>query len=293
MLNWKTALGVLLLLASTQLFAAGTRLPLWEAQSPDGTTVYLFGSIHVCNASCFPLPDVVLKRLEASQTLVVELDPQRPEAQRELLAAAMLPAGQTLADLLPASEWQALADAANQLGLPAETLAPLQPWMADTLLTLTNAQQAGYETAQGIDLALMQRASKRGLALEELESISTQISAFASGTAAEQRAALRQTVAQVRAGRVPAYLAAMITAWQHGDGNAIERLLREEMPADSSRSHALIEERNAGMAAKLEAASRDKHRRFVVVGVAHLLGPAGIPALLAKHGFRVRQIEAP
>ncbi|MDP5240413.1 TraB/GumN family protein [Uliginosibacterium sp. 31-16] len=288
MLRW--VLAACCALAAGLALAAGPKLPLWEASKPDGATVYLFGSIHVCNAGCFPLPEKVLRRLEASQVLVVELDPKRPEAQGKLLAAAMLPAGQRLGDLLSAADWQALVGAARELGLPAEALAPLQPWMAGMLLSVASAQQAGYEIAQGVDMALMQRAAQQGMTLEELESIEEQIAALGAGSLREQQQALRLTVDLVRGGRASSYLAAMISAWRSGNAAQVNRLLNEGLPKGSTQTRALIDERNVVMSQRIVRSMQDGRSRFVVVGMAHLVGPQGVPALLGRQGYRVRQL---
>ena len=290
MLKLRFLLVLWLVLSNTLALAAGERLPLWEASNARGT-VYLFGSIHVCNASCFPLPEAALKRLEASQILVVELDPQRPEAQTKLMAAAMLPAGQSLSSRLSAADWRALQSAAAGLGLPAEALDTMRPWMAGMLLSLLGAQQAGYDASQGIDLALMQRARAQGLGLEELETIDLQIAALSAGSEREQQEALRLTISQLQTERIESYLEAMIRAWQAGNAGALSRLMREDMPSGSSLSRALIEDRNASMAATIAQRMQDGRTRFVVVGAAHLIGAEGIPALLGKRGYRLRQVS--
>lgn len=277
----------------TQLvFAAGERLPLWEASKPGRPTVYLFGSVHVCKASCFPLPESALQRLKMSEALVVELDPQRPGLQEKVLAAALLPAGQTLSGQLSGAEWQALARAAQKVGLPSEALAPMHAWMANMLLILGAAQQAGLDVSQGIDLAFMQRAQQSGLALEELETLEEQLAAIAAGSPGEQREALNLTVQQLNDNRMTPYLNGLVNAWQQGDAAAIGRLLETGMPQDSALNRALIEARNRTMSERIEQRARDGRRRFVVVGVAHLVGKNGIPALLAQRGYRVRQIKA-
>lgn len=286
--RFRPALLLGLLLVST-LAQAADRLPLWEARGAQGT-LYLFGSIHVCKASCFPLPEAALKRLRTSQTLVVELDPQNPEVQTKLLMAAQLPAGQRLEKLLPAGDWQAFKDTSAQLGMPAEVLAGMQPWMAGTVLTLVAAQRSGFETAQGIDLALMAEGAEAGLPLEELETAEEQIAAFGAGGAEAQRQSLRQSVDLLRSGRLAAYLEHLLQAWRAGDTSRLQSLLAETLPPDTEIARALIERRNLRMAERLNSKMQDRRSRFVVVGVGHLVGPQSIPALLAKRGYRVRQL---
>lgn len=284
--SWLT-LGLVFFAALAQ---AADRLPLWEAQSAQGT-LYLFGSIHVCKASCFPLPGAALKRLKGSQALVVELDPQNPEVQTKLLMAAQLPAGQSLEKLLSSGDWRAFKDTSAQLGMPVEVLAGMQPWMAGTVLTLMAAQRSGFETAQGVDLALMAEAAESGLPLEELETAEEQIAAFSAGGAEAQRKSLRQSVDLLHSGRLAPYLEHLLQAWRAGDASRLQSLLAETLPPDTEIARALIERRNLRMAERLDRKMQDRRPRFVVVGVGHLVGPQSIPALLAKRGYRVRQLS--
>ena len=64
----------------------------------------------------------------------------------------------------------------------------------------------------------------------------------------------------------------------------------ETLPPDTEIARALIERRNLRMAERLNSKMQDRRSRFVVVGVGHLVGPQSIPALLAKRGYRVRQL---
>lgn len=283
-------LTVLLIAGSASALAAEGRLSLWEARSPQGATVYLFGSVHVCNASCFPLPQAVLKRLDASRKLMVEIDPQRADAQQKLLAAAMLPAGQKLSSRMGSAQWRALADASTKMGLPAEMLETMRPWMVDMMLSLGVAQQMGYDVSQGIDVNLMQRAREHGLGLEELETVDAQVAAVSGGTEQEQLQALNRSVEQLRDGRMTNYLNEMIRAWQTGDSSGLDRLVHETMPEQDNLTKVLIDQRNQTMASGIAQKMADGQQRFVVVGVAHLVGPGGVPELLRKRGYQVRQL---
>lgn len=280
-----------LIFLNLPVLAAGSRLPLWEARSPQGATVYLFGSVHVCNASCFPLPQAALDRLDSSHKLVIEIDPRRPEAQQKLMAAAMQPEGQKLSAQMGSTQWQSLTEVAGKMGLPAAVLDSMRPWMVDMMLSLSAAQQMGYNVSQGIDLNLMQRAETRGLGLEELETVDTQVAAISAGSEQEQIKALNRSVSQLRSGRMEGYLGDMIHAWRTGDADELNRLVHETMSAEDNLTKILIDQRNRKMAASIEQKMSDGQPRFVVVGMAHLVGPDGVPALLRKQGYSVRQID--
>lgn len=289
----RRSLVLLLLLISPLVQAADKgRLPLWEARNELGT-IYLFGSVHVCNASCFPLSEAVTSRLRASDTLVVELDPRTPALQDKLVAAAMLPPGQTLPQLMTANDWRELESAVRALGVPPESLTQMRPWMASTVLSLLIAQQNGLTPESGIDVTLISYADKNKMKLEELETLDEQITAMNAGTEREQRTALRELATMVRQKKLGGLLRDLVEAWKTGDSLKIDRLMRVGMPAGSSMEKAVFSQRNIRMAERIEARMKqDPRARFVVVGVGHLVGANSVPEILSKHGYSVRQISA-
>ncbi|WP_018609235.1 TraB/GumN family protein [Uliginosibacterium gangwonense] len=289
----RNSLVLLFLLISPFVQAADKgRLPLWEARNELGT-IYLYGSVHVCNASCFPLPEAVISRLRASDTLVVELDPRAPALQEKLVAAAMLPPGQTLPQLMTTNDWRELESAVRGLGVPPESLTQMRPWMAGTVLSLLIAQQNGLTPESGIDVTLIAYADKNKIQLEELETLDEQITAMNAGTDREQRTMLRELATMVRQKKLAGLLKDIVEAWKTGDSLKLDRLMRVGMPAGSSMEKALFTQRNARMAERIEAhMKQDPRARFVVVGVGHLVGANSVPEILSKHGYSVRQISA-
>jgi uncharacterized protein YbaP (TraB family) len=51
----------------------------------------------------------------------------------------------------------------------------------------------------------------------------------------------------------------------------------------------LLVERNHNWIPRVERCLKEKSACFVVVGAAHLVGPDGLPTLLAKLGYKVTQ----
>jgi uncharacterized protein YbaP (TraB family) len=62
------------------------------------------------------------------------------------------------------------------------------------------------------------------------------------------------------------------------------------MPERDTLTKMLIDQRNQVMASGIAQKMADGQPRFVVVGVAHLVGTAGVPELLRKRGYQVRQL---
>ena len=270
-------------------------LYLWALSDARGELrAWLYGTIHVCDAACFPLPTNVEKALAAADSLALELDPEDPELASRLGMAAQLPAGRRLDDALPQDLRPRLSAAADRVGLSGAALQRLQPWMVATLLTLRAAQSAGFGTDQGVDLWLARTARARGLPLVALESVDRQIEALSAGGDAAQLASLVEVIELIEQGAAPAYFADMLTAWRRGDVAAIDRIVREESasPAMAPLLADLLDARNQEMADIIVARLQPGRRVFVAVGAGHFGGDAGLLAALSSRGFTLRQVEA-
>jgi uncharacterized protein len=270
---------------------ADSRVSLWEVRG-DKATVYLYGSIHMCRASCYPLPASVLRRFDAAPTLAVELDPYRPEVQWGMQQAGVLPLGQRLTDLLGADDTAQLNRVLAELNLPPAAFATMQPWMAGTMIGLVAAQRAGLQVERGIDLWLVDRARRQGKAVAELETVERQIASLQAGGLAEQIEGLRMVMSQWRAHRLGPYFDELVRAWQAGDAKRVDALMREAGGSDERWRTALLDERNKEMSAKIADWLETGHPTFVVVGVGHLAGTGSLVELLAQRGYSVRQLHA-
>lgn len=282
-------LGVALLVQAGVAFAAQP-LMLWEA-SGRGGTVYLFGSIHVCTAACFPLSPSILERFDASDALLVELDAEQRDARKSLLEAGRLRSGKTLSSMLTPSGRALLRQVLTSLDVPPDAVESYRPWLVALMLSVQAANRAGFDTSQGIDVSLMARGRAQRKPLLELESADRQVLALSAGSDAEQIEALQRQLEQIASGKSSAMLNDLLQAWKAGDTDAIVKMLAEDMPEDSTQAKALLTTRNREMAKAISARSRQGGRYFVVIGAAHLVGRTGVPALLAQQGFRVQQIR--
>ena len=56
---------------------------------------------------------------------------------------------------------------------------------------------------------------------------------------------------------------------------------------DEALYRRVLVERNRRFADRIEQMAKGDRRIFVVVGVGHLVGPDGVPALLRRDGFKV------
>lgn len=284
--------GALLLWAG--LAAAKGPLYLWELRDGEGTLrAWLYGTIHVCDATCFPLPADVRAAFAGADSLALELDPEDPGLTRLLMQAARLPAGERLDDILPPALRPRVALAMDRLGLPQAVLQGMQPWMVSTLLTLKAAERAGYGAGQGIDLSLARDARARGIELWPLERVEQQVAALSAGGDKAQVAYLTEVVSLIEDDAAPEYFAAMLHAWRTGDVAEIDRILREESggPDAAPLLEALLDARNVEMAEAIERGLKPGRRPFIAVGAGHIGGKGGLLEILAARGYALRQVH--
>lgn len=294
-LEWSCRIVALVLLTLGTAHAA-ERIYMWEAKGRGGTA-YLFGSVHLCRADCFPLPAAVIGAADAAQALAVELDPERSGLQEQLLARALYPAGETLqGDLSP----QLLADlqaALARVGIPPEPLMQMRPWMVGTTLTALAAVQAGYDAQQGIDLWLLKRARAQTKPVIELETVDEQLASLDGLPRAQQEQMVRQAVALVGDGSLAGFVDELVGAWRKGDPDRVFKLSHKGLESESQAERllsALVSTRNGAMANRIADAVTQKGSVFVVIGALHLAGPDSILERLKAKGFEVRQVvQAP
>lgn len=264
---------------------------LWKATS-NGSTVYLFGSIHVGRADMYPLDAPVMRAFDGAKRLAVEADVGRVDmatAQR-LAMAGTYPPGQSLRDHISESTWRQLQKASAQLGIPVELLDRQEPWVVALSLLPAMLQRFGYDAQYGVDMHLLERARSAGKTIHELESLEYQLGLFDDMSDAQQEAMLKETLDEFEKG--PAFFDAMLKAWREGDAATLAGFFSEMNGTDAGRAsyEALIGERNRGMARKIEELARAGGPLFVVVGVGHLVGDASVVDLMRARGWQVQRM---
>lgn len=245
---------------------------LWKAQRPGGGPIWLYGTIH--NASEHDVPAVALAALDQSRHFVSELGDSEPDGDRasELVR---LPRGPGLDAQLPADEWFELRDALRGV-IREDELKRTRPWYAMARLSATVAPPP----SPTMDFALARRARARGLDVRNLESWRAQLTALADTvTIADLRDALRERKT------MRCSLDALRAAYVGGNLPEMERQLL--IPATTK----LRVDRSRGWLPAIEQLS-EQGGGFVAVGLGHLLGPDGIPALLAAKGYQVDAHQA-
>ena len=253
--------------------ASGAQPPerhfLWKVTSPQGREAFLLGSVHVLSKSFYPLKPAINQAFAASKTLVEEIDLDEmddPATMAGLMGKAMLPAGQTLDQVVSSGTYAAVRTRAEANGLPVMMLQRMKPWIVAVTLTAAEITKAGFEPALGIDRHFFDRAKEAGMPRRALETAAYQFDRLDGLSAPLQEAALKAMLADIDT--QAKNFEKLVAAWQVGDATGIEDLLLEGFTDAPEIAERLLFERNRNWIAPIERCLTDDAHCFIVVGAA-------------------------
>jgi hypothetical protein len=290
-IRWASLLLICLAAVAARADGSGHPLTLWRV---DGNTnaVYLLGSIHLLRPEDHPLPRTIDAAYEDAEVVVMELDMDDLDpayTQAAFNNAGVLSDGTTLRDLMGEDDYGAAEAAATVIDVPLDMLAQSEPWLAAITVELMMLYRLGFNPQLGVEMTMTQRAAADGKPIEGLETVDEQLG-FLDGLPLEaQREMLLQTL--VQSAGLSESIDTLIDAWRRGDTETLETQLLEGLEEQHDLHEALIAGRNRRWAHTIATLLDDEQDYLVVVGALHLVGDDGVPALLDRAGFRIRQLE--
>lgn len=278
-----------LLLVSTPLAGqTGTNF-LWKVEGK-GAVAYLLGSLHVLTPEWYPLSPAINQAFAESKTLVEELDLDEtsdPALMMAALSKAMLTDGKTLDQLVAPEVYTELKRRAEQSGLPMIALQRMKPWLVAITLMAPTLQSAGFKPELGVDRHFFDRAKTLGMERQALETLAYQLDRFDQLSPTLQEDLLKTTMDDLDT--TVSGVKEMAQAWSSGNVATMEKLTLAALQESPELYKRLLVERNTNWVPHVETCLKQKAGCFIVVGAAHLVGPDGLPALLAKNGYKVTQ----
>jgi uncharacterized protein len=262
----------------------------WQAQIGP-STLHLLGSVHVARAGLYPLDPRIERSFAESDVLVLELaldEAAQMAAARRMMELGQLEPGRRLSDVIAPETYELLVATQARRGQQMFGLRGFRPWFVSLTLTTQALQEEGFSAELGID-EHFRRAAVGHKRIEALETVESQMTLFTSLTPQAEEQLLRQTLEELDT--YASELDAAFRLWSAGDADGIDALLvapmQREYPELFER---LFARRNRQMTEMLTQMATVPGRYFVVVGAGHLVGTAGILALLGARGIPSRQL---
>lgn len=254
---------------------------IYEIIDSDGSVEgWIMGTIHA-------LPDDVEWRTPSidraigqADYLVLEVDNFDDSAS----TFARLATTPGLGDLAPRLEGDLRADLkamVQRSHYTAASFRDMEEWAAAIILSQVDAPG---RAANGVDRAILAEFANREV--RGFETATAQFAAFDTLAAEDQRVLLEQTVQDWAQG--PQQRRELMRAWIAGDIVSLEKASRSGIMADPELRKALLQNRNEEWAAQLASLLHGEDRPLVAVGAAHVVGPDGLPEMLAARGYDLR-----
>lgn len=267
---------------------------MWAAYGADGALrFHLLGSVHLGTERMLDLGPRVESAFASADELVLEADLSQVSStamQEATDRFGVIEPPATLADRVSPRTIALLDSWAMERGLSGVTFHALEPWLVAMTFALIEFQRLGFDPALGVDKVFQERATRAGVPVVGLETLEFQFRMLAELPLELQDLMLRDSLE--RRDEFAGEAREMIEAWAQGDEPRLAQIVFQHAddPAFGDYYARVLFDRNRRMATSLAAMESGK-QRFVILGAAHMLGPAGVPALLAKQGFRVVEVQ--
>ena len=282
------ALTCLLLLCAT-LGAQTGKSFMWKVEG-EGGSAYLLGSLHVLTPEWYPLNATINKAFAESKVLVEEVDIDETSDPAQMMSAlmkAMLTGGQTLDQVIAPDVYAEVKRRAEKSGLPMMAIQRMKPWLVAITLMAPTLQSAGFKPELGVDRHFYDRAIAMGMKRQALETLAYQLDRFDSLPPKLQEDLLKTTMEDLDT--EVSSVKEMAQAWAFGNVAAMEKMTLTALQETPELYKRLLVERNNNWIPHVETCLKQNAGCFIVVGAAHLVGPDGLPTLLAKKGYKVAQ----
>jgi uncharacterized protein len=267
--------------------AARAQPPMWTVRA-HGTTLVLFGSVHALPPTIDWEPPALKAAIAKADDLWFEIpldEASNEAAQRLAQQRGDQPPGQTLSAELSEKGRQKLAKIAQSCGVSVDRLDHMKPWLAEIALSLAVYQQVGAEGQNGVERQLEHDAPKT-VRRRAFETTEQQIGFLSNAPLPEQVSSLEETLGELEQG--PESYERLVTAWMAGDTHAIVKQALDPMIKQAPDAYrTVVTQRNRRWVDVIMNRLDRGGAAVMVVGVGHLVGSEGVPALLRARGVKV------
>jgi uncharacterized protein YbaP (TraB family) len=263
---------------------------------------YLAGTIHISRQEMYPLDPDLIKAIEESDFVALELDLTKVNQKQTLKLVndqALLTDGTALKDHVSEGDYTKFEAIMKKslLGAATKMFDQYEPWYA--AMTLESLPAMKYMFSDGIDEYIAKQAHKDGKTIIELESMESQIGLFDSFSDELQKLYFHQTVENASKSAIG--IKQLLDMWTLGNLKQLTTMHAQyEIEGKKSMgklfddyNNNLLVTRNEKMAKKIDdyLANGESGTYLIAVGSLHMVGEQGLVSLLEKKGYTIEYIE--
>jgi len=245
---------------------------------------YILGSVHVGDETMYPLPKLVMEKLQSSDGLIIETDIRKSQG------VTYPPITLLSKDVLNQQQQEELTGLANLLEMDANQLLGSPPWATALAIQMRQIEYLGYKAANGVDVHLTYKASVQNIPVISLESLQFQIDLL-TGQKEAGKELLISAIEEFDHSEDATHC--LIKTWKAGDIEKLNEFAQlTEMSEEFEKS--FLTDRNLDWAQQLAKPSWSKEKKgtfLMVVGSLHLVGENSVLDLLQQDGFKVTQLS--
>ncbi|MGJ7528854.1 TraB/GumN family protein [Variovorax sp. GB1P17] len=263
---------------------------LWRIEK-DGRTSWLYGTIHIGRGDWVRPGPTIQKALAQSDTLALELD-SRDEATAKTMSQPADPA--LVARVLSGERARRLERQNSEACVPPGTLSKLQPILQVTALAGLVARADGLYPEFGVDETLAVSARNSNKPIVALESAAEQLKVLTGESETEEAEQVDAALDELESGKLRGQMKELADVWARSDATKLARYAEWcdclNTPAEQRLMKRLLDDRNPGLADGIERLHAGGKNVFAAVGALHMIGPQGLPTLMAARGFTVTPV---
>ncbi|MFM6926043.1 MAG: TraB/GumN family protein [Ferruginibacter sp.] len=260
---------------------------LWEI-SGNGLTApsYLFGTFHLLCKDDIHFSEALKQAVSTSKEVYLELDMDDPSTIMGAFMLMNMKNGKRLKDLYTPEQYKRVSDFfKDSLKTPLGMFQTMKP---EFLIALLYPKMMPCNTTASIEESIMQLAKANKKEIKGLETMAFQASVFDSIPYEKQATELLQTIDSMEHSKK--YFSQMITAYLEQRLDKIERIINNPEFGSTENQDILLDNRNRNWIGQLKGIMKNG-AVFVAVGAGHLVGEAGLIALLRAEGYTVKGVE--
>ncbi|NIF07337.1 TraB/GumN family protein [Chryseobacterium sp. Tr-659] len=257
---------------------------LWEV-SGNGLSKpsYITGTFHILCSKDFEIKPKVLKALETSENLVMEINYTDPNEIQAL--QKMYQTDKKISDQLSADDAKELNKILADYGTDLKSIDSSSPQALYSLLT-TKAIPCPQTEIKLYEMELLQKAMKDKKNIRGLEKVNDQMKSI------NKAYDLKSTIAQLKMSKEYEILfKQMINAFKNEDAASLYTLFKDERFMNSQQEKAMLTDRNNNWVQVMPEMMM-KGSSLFAVGGSHLMGENGIIPLLKAKGYIVKPVSS-